>query len=103
MGEHEYVTHTERSLTVREQFPKAEYHVILIPRVGRPPRVPRNLGNIRKLLSLSQFTKVEAFDLLKDIKADALDVVKTIEEDMIDRKGFKWDIWMGFHIAPSYK
>ena len=102
-GNHEYVSHTDRTLTIQELFPKSEYHLILIPRVGRAPRVPQNKVNIRTVLSLQNFSKAEAFDLLKDMYKDALKVKEELEEDMMRRRGFKWDIWMGFHLAPSYR
>ena len=101
-GNHELIDHSKQTLTVQEFYPKAKYHYILIPRVGEAPRVPQNLKNIRSLLSLRGFSRAQAFALLKDMERDALKVKAMIEEEMASN-GFKWDIWIGFHVAPSYR
>ncbi|KAH8116890.1 hypothetical protein DFH11DRAFT_1137491 [Phellopilus nigrolimitatus] len=96
-----YVAHTQRTVTIHEPFPKATFHLLMLPRVGAPPLVPHNLKDLRTLLNAPEVTKCEALDLLRGMKEDAEEIVKMVEEDMIERTGFKWGVWVGFHGAPS--
>ncbi|KAH8116895.1 hypothetical protein DFH11DRAFT_1137818 [Phellopilus nigrolimitatus] len=96
-----YVAHTPRTVTIHEPFPKATFHLLMLPRVGAPPFVPHNLKDLRTLLNAPEVTKCEALDLLRGMKEDAEEIVKMVEEDMIKRTGFKWGVWVGFHGAPS--
>ncbi|KAI5121693.1 hypothetical protein M0805_002768 [Coniferiporia weirii] len=96
-----YFGHTEHTLTIFEPYPKAIFHLLMLPRVGARPLVPKNLVNLRTLLNSSEVSKKEARALLETIKADADKVKGEIEQEMINWIGFKWDIWMGFHAAPS--
>lgn len=96
-----YFMHTKYTVTVYDLYPKAMYHFLLLPRLGPPPYVAPNLVDLRTLLNSKEVSKREAEALLNTMKEDAEKVKEQIEQEMINTCGFKWEIWMGFHPAPS--
>lgn len=98
-----YFHHTKRTVTVFDEHPKSLFHFLLIPRLGeaRSGLTKPNLVNLQVLLNSPEVSKADAFKLLSDMKEDALEIKEKIEAEMMDRFEFKWDIWMGFHAAPS--
>ena len=98
-----YLTHTERTLTIEEPFPKAYIHLLLMPRVGAPPFTTQKLENLRTLLTSPEVSKQEAHNLLLAMKADAEIAVEISKQEMLRTKKCTWDIWVGFHAAPSLK
>lgn len=98
-----YFSHTDRTITILEPYPKSIFHLIMLPRLGAPPRVQTNLKDLPTFLASPEVSKHEAEVLLRELAEDAQLLKAEIEEEMIERYGFKWDIWMGFKVAPSYK
>ncbi|KAL0946964.1 hypothetical protein HGRIS_013118 [Hohenbuehelia grisea] len=90
-------SHTERSLTIHDAYPKALFHFLTLPRI----QDPFSASDLVDLRSLLQCDKARAKDLLVGLRDDVAAVVKEIEEEMVNRYGFKWDVWTGFHGAPS--
>lgn len=80
-------------------------HVILIPRVGAPPRVPANLKSLYTLLHSSEVGKKDAKKILQEMKEDAETLIKQefFNEEMIRLVGFKEPIWMGFRVPSSHE
>lgn len=98
-----YFHHTDRTVTVLDGYPKSYFHLLLIPRVDAAGTgwTKPNLVNLQTLLNSPEVSKAEALDLLLIMKEDALEIKARVEEEMIERFGFKWDVWMGFHATPS--
>jgi aprataxin len=90
-------THTSTSLTIYDAFPKSIFHFLVLPRIIDSTTVP-DLSNLRSCLKSD---KARARELIYTLRDDAKIVAKEIEVEMLKRYGFKWDIWMGFHGAPS--
>lgn len=92
--------YTANTITIFDQFPKAIFHLLVLPRVKAPPRTTTNLKSLRALLSRN-VPKDEAFKVLQELSDDAKAVVKEIEADMVNTYRFKWDIHVGFHVVQS--
>ncbi|KAJ6596834.1 HIT-like domain-containing protein [Mycena vulgaris] len=90
-------SHSPSNLTIYDTFPKAIFHFLILPRVQEPSTVSE-LSNLRKLLSGD---KARAKQVITALRDDAQTLRAEIEEEMLGRYGFKWDIWTGFHGAPS--
>lgn len=88
---------SETCLTVFDAFPKAIFHFLVLPRV-RPPLRVSDLTDLRSLLKRERKT---AKAVLQDLSDEADNVKNMIQEEMLSRYGFQWQIWMGFHPAPS--
>lgn len=89
--------YTDKCLTVFDGFPKSIFHFLVLPRV-RPPLGVSELANLRTLL---KGDKARAKQVLVDLNDAAHTVKKLIREEMQNRYGFQWEIWTGFHAAPS--
>lgn len=88
---------TETCLTVYDAFPKAIFHFLVLPRI-RPPLEVKELNDLRTLLKCD---KERAKGVLKELSNEANNVKKMIQEEMLNRYGFQWEVWMGFHPVPS--
>ncbi|KAH9951992.1 HIT-like domain-containing protein, partial [Amylocystis lapponica] len=89
--------HTDTSLTIFDAFPKSIFHFLVLPRIVAPLTVS-DLASLRTLL---QCDKTHSLELLRKLAADAKSVSTMIEDEMMNRYGFKWKIWTGFHAVPS--
>lgn len=78
-------------------FPKSIFHFLVLPRV-LPPLSVDELANLRTLL---KGDKARAKQVLMDLSDEAGNVKKMIREEMLNRYGFEWEIWAGFHAVPS--
>jgi aprataxin len=92
--------HTSTSLTLYDAFPKSIFHFLVLPRITEPGAYASavDLGNLGSLL---KGDKTRAREILTSLRDDAKFVAREIEAEMIKRYGFKWEIWTGFHSAPS--
>ncbi|KAK7014911.1 HIT-like protein [Favolaschia claudopus] len=89
-------SHSQTSLTIYDAFPKAIFHFLILPRVQEPYTVSE-LSDLRTLLG----DKARAKQVITALHEEAKCLHKEIEEEMMNRYGFKWGIWTGFHGAPS--
>lgn len=89
--------HTQNTITIFDAYPKSIFHFLVLPRI-RPPLNVFHLSTLRTLLKRD---KAHAKEVLRVVAEDAQDLKKMIEEEMVQRYGFKWEIWMGFHAVPS--
>lgn len=115
-----YLTHTDRTLTIHDKFPKAMFHFLCLPRLPYTAPSTETAIPASTLSSLSNLVSSKrALEVLKDMKeashevqmrdrgeasteADALhQVVEQIEEEMLAKEGFKWPISVGFHPIES--
>lgn len=90
--------HTGNSITIFDGFPKSIFHFLVLPRLQPPELDTKILTNLQSLL---EGDKDQAKLVITSLAEDAQAVKKDIESEMIKRYGFKWDIWIGFHGAPS--
>lgn len=89
--------YTDKCLTVFDAFPKSIFHFLVLPRI-RPPLSVDELANLRTLL---KGDKARAKQILMELSHEAHNVQKMIREEMLNRYGFQWEIWTGFHAVPS--
>jgi aprataxin len=90
-------SHTDSALVIFDAYPKSIFHFLVLPRV-RDPFTPEDLANLH---SLSRKDLTLAKEVIQGLATAAESLKKDIEEEMIKRYGFKWNIWTGFHGAPS--
>ena len=90
-------SHNETSLTIFDGYPKALFHFLVLARPSKVHSVDR-LADLRTLL---RGDKQQAKDLLLSLKSTSDEVKAQIEKEMVNRYGFKWPIWTGFHAVPS--
>ena len=88
--------HSSNNITIFDAYPKSIFHFLILPRIQNPDPVLSNLGTL-----LNCGDKVRAKEVITSLWEDAQVLKKEIWDEMISRYGFKWDIWIGFHGAPS--
>lgn len=89
---------SSKNITIFDAYPKSIFHFLILPRVQEPKLNTATLDSLRSLLSGDKATAKEVLYGLAD---DAKEVKKEIEDEMIQRYGFIWEVWVGFHGAPS--
>ena len=90
---------SEKFFTIFDGYPKSIFHFLVLPRLYEGASYSeRDVANLKSLL---QTDKDKARELVTELKSEALEVKKEIEEEMVERYGFKWDVWIGFHAVPS--
>ena len=97
IGPHVLVDHTDTSITIFDAYPKSHFHFLILPR----PHKPFEIEDLASLRTLLRCNKEDARQLLIGLGEDAKKLRDDIEKEMLDRWGFKWDIWTGFHAVPS--
>lgn len=90
-------SHTDRSLTLFDAYPKSIFHFLILPAI-KGSFTAQELASLKTLL---QGDKERAKAVISELSNDAKVLRKEIEDEMVSRYGFKWDIWTGFHAAPS--
>lgn len=73
------VNHTERTLIVFDKFPKAMYHLLVLPRVHEP----LTLKDLRSLKTVLELDKVKAKDCLLMLKEESTLAISMIEDEMV--------------------
>lgn len=95
-------SHTATSITLYDAFPKSIFHFLVLPRIDiEPYNTPKAVSDLSNLKSFLGSDKAHAREVLTAMRDDAKMVAKEIEAEMMNRYGFKWEIWTGFHGAPS--
>ncbi|RXW24119.1 hypothetical protein EST38_g1733 [Candolleomyces aberdarensis] len=90
---------SEKFFTIFDGYPKSIFHFLILPRLYDDAGYSeRDVTNLKSLL---QTDKEKARELVTGLKSEALEVKKQIEEEMVERYGYKWDVWIGFHAVPS--
>lgn len=94
------LTNTETSLTLFDKYPKAMYHFLVLPRIlAKSSFTAQDLTNLQTLLATGK--QAEAKSLVEGLKKDAETAKEMIEKEMINKHGYKWDVWIGFHAVPT--
>jgi len=88
--------HSSNNITIFDAYPKSIFHFLILPRIQNPDPVLSNLGTL-----LNCGDKVRAKEVITSLWEDAQVLKMEILDEMVSRYGFKWDIWIGFHGAPS--
>jgi len=91
------VSHTERALSLFDKFPKAMYHLLVLPRVHESLTL-KDLASLETVLNMDEGKAKGCLLMLKEESALAISM---IEDEMVKTHGFKWKIWTGFHSVPS--
>lgn len=91
-----YLNHNDKFLTIIDCYPKAMYHLLVLPRV-RPGWTAEQLLDLRTVMKNQERAK----ELMTDLKKYADEMEKVMENEMEGRWNFKWDINKGFHPNPS--
>lgn len=91
-----YLNHNDKFLTIIDCYPKAMYHLLVLPRV-RPGWTAEQLLDLRTVMKNQERAK----ELMTDLKTYADEMEKVMENEMEGRWNFKWNINMGFHPNPS--
>ncbi|CAL1704540.1 unnamed protein product [Somion occarium] len=92
-------SHTENTLTIYDAYPKSIFHFLILPRTNA--FLPLSVFDLTNLRTLLKGNKERAKEVISTLNDEATKLKKEIEEEMVNRYGFKWDIWMGFHPVPS--
>jgi len=90
--------HSSKNITIFDAFPKSMFHFLVLPRVQEPHLDAASLSSLQSLL---KGDKKQAKEVIIALAEDATAVKKDIQDEMVQRYGFKWDVWIGFHGAPS--
>lgn len=89
--------YSSTSLTIYDVFPKSIFHFLLLPRI----QAPLTAADLNSLSTLLRGDKARAKEVISALNEDAKSTRKEIEGEMMKRYGFKWEVWAGFHSAPS--
>jgi aprataxin len=109
---------TNKFYTIFDAYPKSIFHFLVLPRIisSHETTGERHEGTsgpssdqqqqfaapeLRNLKAILKTDRERCKALLEEIHEEAQGVKKQIEEEMVDRYGFKWDVWIGFHAVPS--
>jgi len=91
---------SDKFLTIFDAYPKSIFHFLILPRVNDAVGLKEHdLANLKALLNCGD--KVKAKSLIEEMKDEAGKVKEEIETEMLEKYGFKWDVWIGFHAVPS--
>jgi aprataxin len=93
------LSHTAKSLAVFDAYPKSMFHLLILPRIF-PSTPVSDFVNLRALLKSN---KSRAKEVILELDEHAKTVKAAIEDEMMSRHGFKWGIWVGFHVVPTKK
>jgi aprataxin len=90
-------SHNDTSLSIFDCYPKSIFHFLVLPRSTKSV----SIDSLADLQTLLRSDKIRAKAVLLDLKNTANDLRLQIEKEMVNRYGFKWEIWTGFHAVPS--
>jgi aprataxin len=93
-------SHSESTLTVYDAYPKSIFHFLILPRLPSPQLSVHDLDCLKTIL---ESDKTQAKEVINALKTEATNLRKDIEGEMLNRYGFKWDVWIGFHAVPSMR
>jgi aprataxin len=100
-------------LTIFDAYPKSLFHFLVLPRVVKATSTldsnepsqksddPLTSSQLSSLATLLKCGPSRAKRELLRLKEEGLVCKNKMEEEMLERYGFKWDVWMGFHASPS--
>ncbi|CAK9781015.1 HIT-like protein [Cutaneotrichosporon oleaginosum] len=90
---------TPAAIAIFDKYPKAAYHVLVLPRLPLPPPLE---GSERDLHDLASLLRSRAPRAVLDALAEAAaEVEEMIKDEMVKTTGKAWGVHMGFHAVPS--
>ncbi|CAG7846436.1 SubName: Full=Uncharacterized protein {ECO:0000313/EMBL:CCA66944.1} [Serendipita indica DSM 11827] len=89
--------HTDKTLTIFDGYPKAQFHFLIMPRL-LPEMETARFKNLRTLL---RWDRNKAKETIVQLQKDSEKVIEDIEDEMVRLHGYKWKIHIGFHAVPS--
>ncbi|WVW82189.1 hypothetical protein I302_104195 [Kwoniella bestiolae CBS 10118] len=99
------------TLAIFDNYPKAKYHFLILPRYPFPPQ--SNPDSKNSILPLNALDDLKSLLLCDDREAreevmralynTALEVEEMIKDEMLKTEGYEWKVDMGFHAIPSMK
>jgi hypothetical protein len=95
--------HLYPSLTIRDGFQKATYHLLILPRLPFPLPDGSTLGT-EPLDSLQSFLRLEpslALAILDSLEEAAKVAEAITKKQMRDERGWEWETFYGFHAVQS--
>ncbi|KAI0306390.1 HIT-like domain-containing protein [Multifurca ochricompacta] len=103
-----YFSHTQRTLTIFDAYPKALFHFLILPRLSttdndvgqHDPNASSSASELTSLRTLLR-RRTRAEETLRSLADEAARLREEIEREMRARYGFVWDLWIGFHAVPS--
>lgn len=97
-----YLHHSEHAVTIFDLYPKAIFHLLVLPRIKKDgPFNAKNLTSLKTLLNSPSVKKEEALQLLRYLKEEADHVKAESLKEMQGRWGYTWDLHIGFHAIQS--
>ena len=97
-----YFHHSEHMVTIFDLYPKATFHLLVLPRIKDNGIFnAKNLTSLKTLLNSPGVKKEEALQLLRLLKEEADHVKAECLKEMKDRWGFTWNLHLGFHAVQS--
>ncbi|KAG5643623.1 hypothetical protein DXG03_000590 [Asterophora parasitica] len=90
-------SNTDSTLTIYDAFPKSLFHFLVLPRAS----APLETNELASLITLLRGDRTRAKQVISSLNEAAKSLRKEIEAEMVNRYGFKWNIWTGFHAVPS--
>ena len=89
---------SSQNIVIFDGYPKSIFHFLVLPLIREPELSVSRLDNLQSLLKGDKET---AKGVIEGLATEAMQVKKDIEDEMLNKYGFKWDVWLGFHAAPS--
>lgn len=98
-----------KNIVIFDAYPKSIFHFLILPRLAGQGTTEAkdtqasesDIARLDNLQALLYDDKQKAREIIDALAKEAMGVKKEIEDEMVERYGFKWDVWMGFHGAPS--
>lgn len=87
---------TPGTIAIFDKYPKASYHVLVMPRLPAQGLGERDLDSLASLLRSK--APREVLDALEEAAAEVEEMVK---DEMVKSTGVAWGVNMGFHAVPS--
>lgn len=93
---------TEACIAIFDKYPKAKYHVLVLPRIPFPAQSLTD-ANLDSLAALLCHSETSGRTVVKAMAEAAAEVEEMIRDEMVKTEGFAWGVNVGFHAVPSMK
>ncbi|BEI91799.1 uncharacterized protein CcaverHIS019_0406190 [Cutaneotrichosporon cavernicola] len=87
---------TPSTIAIFDKYPKAHYHVLVMPRLPHPDLKDSDLDSLASLLRSGK-----ARNVLHELAEAAAEVEEMVRDEMVKTTGVAWGLNMGFHAVPS--
>lgn len=101
---------TTSTITIFDAYPKARYHLLCLPRFPYQHTAKHlaestdvRLNDFDSLSSLLKLPTTVVRSVLSELQRAGDEAREMIEDEMLKTEGFVWDVYLGFHAAPSMR